>query len=210
MALEESGTVQCVKCGLLGKCSAWSPSEVYEANDEDRHVGNLIKYQQPNGLQDIPTSPVCFVRAAPLEQEIKDGGSGGTERHAATLAVLDKERKCSRWLPWQEFSSPKEHFEDFKMLQLEQDRRNFEQQMEARNQKAQERNRRTDVALALAGILLALAQVLTAGPDALIVTWGRAALGHFSARPENVPVVPLPSPALTVSSPTPPLAQTPG
>ena len=86
---------------------------------------------------------------------------------------LKKDRNCKSWYKWKEFRPPKELYEEFKMMQLEQDRKDFELKIENDRRKfecdMQEMNerskRRTDnimIGLAVAGVIFALAQVFVA------------------------------------------------
>jgi hypothetical protein len=56
--------------------------------------------------------PLCFQRAINFRDKL--GGNSGAERR---LAVLDEERKCGSFTPWQQGFTPKEHRE---MLDREQ------------------------------------------------------------------------------------------
>src|SRR4030067_2960533 len=80
---------------------------------------------------------------------------------------LKKDRNCKSWYKWKEFRPPKELYEEFKMMQLEQDRKDFELKIENDRRKfecdMQEMNerskRRTDnimIGLAVAGVIFAL------------------------------------------------------
>ncbi len=111
--------------------------------------------------------------AADLDTEIKEADEGDGETRART--VITKHRACKSWYPWKEFCNPKEHFEEFKMLQLEKRREEFEDRMEESRKafelKLDERNnkerRRTDkimVWLAIAAIIFAVAEVVSGVP----------------------------------------------
>jgi hypothetical protein len=56
-------------------------------------------------------------------------------------ALIQKDRKCDSWCKWQEGIEPKEHFEEVKAEQLEQDRRAFELKLFEMSQKVQEDSR---------------------------------------------------------------------
>ena len=172
-------TGRCVNCGFLGKLRRQIDAEaiVYEATRYDRENGTLYRHSGwPDVMRhDVLTGPTCFRNAANLQEELARllavaEQKGRDVENANTLAVIQAHRACQDWYPWTEYRTPKEHFDEFLMQQLEDNRRTFEQKMEADRKnselKLDERNRqerkRTDkvmIALAIAAIILALAEI---------------------------------------------------
>jgi hypothetical protein len=64
--------------------------------------------QLPTGLYD--PSPYCFVRAWPLNDEATNGGKNSVGPQQF-LQVIQRERECRQFVPWQQGYSPKEHRE---------------------------------------------------------------------------------------------------
>ncbi len=133
--------VKCKGCGFLGKLRRQIDAEtiVYEATRYNRANGALWRHSGwPKPGNDTPTQPTCFRNATNLNKELVDSlASAGQEGQAAeeehTLAIIGKSRECESWYPWTEYRSPKEHYEEFKMLQLEQRREIFEKELENSN-----------------------------------------------------------------------------
>ncbi len=83
------------------------------------------------------------------------------ERH---LPVINKYRMCPEWHPWTPGFDPNWHYEELRMLRLEKDRQQFEQDMEQRRREWEhgvERERRKfDIALVTIVALIATPEVV--------------------------------------------------
>ncbi len=147
-----------------------------------------------------PSVPICFREAYPLHMEFVSARHNrlsqlpnppaDPEGYAYQILrddVLAKDRQCSKWTSWIQNWSPERHFEEFKVLELEQQRKQFELKLYEMGERSQRRDRTVGFCLAIAGILLAIAQVLTATPDSLIVTW-------YQQRPGAQPTMQTPTP----------------
>lgn len=167
MALEQFGEGKCVNCGFLGKREARSTMSVcYEASIIDRLSGNLTSYAG------VVTRPWCFVGEAFIGDELVENRT--TEQDYETMRrILRKDKNCPSWYKWTEFVSPKEHFEEYKMTQLELKRQEFEQQIEGdrrkfelelqkSNEQERKRSDKIMIGLTIALILFALFQVVAA------------------------------------------------
>jgi len=193
VVLDQYGEGKCINCGFLGcRDGDMRISECYPASRYARDFGTLNEYvdPRPKGVTEIvpniKTFPWCFVGKANLKNdadELFDAKDEELNRENVCIhRVITKSRNCSSWYPWREFATPKEHYEEFKMLQLEQQRQEFEQKMEKDRRgfelKLEEINeherKRTDnimIGLAIVGVILALAQIFTATPDSIIFRW---------------------------------------
>ena len=178
MASEEYGTGRCVNCGFLCKINENAAvSGCYEATAPDRYTGHLAEYQATLGLQRfeqfaIPTIPWCFRSKANFIKELSELGAT-VHDDAKIHEVIRRQRDCSFWMLWKEFIGPKEHYEEFKMLELEQRREQFEQQMEKDrrafelkleelNREERKRTNKVMIWLAIAAIVFAAAEVVAA------------------------------------------------
>ena len=182
MAWEEQwGTGRCINCGFLGKRDKISSvSECYSATAVDRLTGILNEAKgdivTPFGMgvqrAIISTYPWCFIGKADFLTELE---TTGAKVHQADKVqeILKRDRGCESWYKWTEFVSPKEHFEEFKMLQLEQKRQEFEQRIEADRRKFElelqrlneQSRKRTDNIMAwltIAAVIFALCQLFVA------------------------------------------------
>ncbi len=153
------------------------------------------------------TVPACCVGAFPILDEIKDlepealdwqrksisesskeeldtyrddrFDSTTPERNEAAKSVFNKLRpECHKWFPYTPGLSPEKHLQEFRMQQLEQDRRAFELELFKMSQDIQENSNKSNkrvtwlfVVLAIVAILIA---VLVATPDSLVVSWVRS------------------------------------
>lgn len=124
MALEEFGQGKCINCGFLGKRASQSTVSVcYEATVIDRKRGQFTDCDA------ISTYAWCFVRGASIGDEVSKI-EGDRHFFDKMKEVIERDRCCPSWYKWTEFESPKEHYEEFKMLQLERNRQEFEQRIE--------------------------------------------------------------------------------
>ena len=140
--VEDTG--RCVNCGFLGKLRSQIDAEtfVYEATRYNRETGTFYRYSGHPEPRDISTQITCFRNAANLQKELVDALAmdGQRDRNAEnepTLTLIKKPRKCKSWYLWTEHRSPKEHFEEFKMQQLEKERREFDLKLFELSQKIQ-------------------------------------------------------------------------
>lgn len=185
--------VKCADCGFLAaRDQDLRISECYPATRYARDFGTLDEYIDPKPksiieiIPKIMTSPWCFVNKANLgkeSDELYNAEDKELSRENVRIhKVITTQRDCISWYPWREFASPREHYEEFKMIQLEQQRQEFEQRIEAERRKFElelqqinEHDRkRTDnimIGLAIVGVILALAQIFTVTPDSIIFHW---------------------------------------
>ncbi len=113
-------TGRCINCGFLGKRRMdRAVAGCYEALPVDRETG---KFQpiQGHGLY-----PCCFRNKTEYTWDVSQG-----QHPVDCLVQMSEDRKCQYWYPYTEHRTPEQHFEEFQMLQLEDNRRQFEQQME--------------------------------------------------------------------------------
>ncbi len=171
-------TGRCVNCGFLGKLRRQIDAEtfVYEATRYNRETGTLYRYSGWPNPGDIPTQPTCFRNAANLQKELVDalamaGQKGRAVENEYTLAVIEKTRECESWYPWTEYRNPKDHFEEFKMQQLENDRRQFERKLTQMQIGANAKVSKVGIWIGIAAIILAVAEVLTMTKDAILWKW---------------------------------------
>jgi len=120
---------RCISCGFLCKRTDLSTSTIFEASVEDR------KYFNFNSHPESPrqTRICCFVAGQDLFEEFTQLKKYyGNSRDSSQIhgEIVTKDIKCPKWFSYKSFMSPKEHFERLTMMQLERDRRAFEQKME--------------------------------------------------------------------------------
>jgi len=157
----EEDTGRCVNCGFLGK--KWREETVsicYEATPRDREDGSFSPFE---GVKS--TRPCCYLNKAEYTWDIYKGPDT-----AQLFTEISEDRKCSYWYPYTEFRSPREHYEEYKMLELERRREEFEQRMETerkgfelkldeRNREERKRTGRIMIRLTVAAIIFAFAEV---------------------------------------------------
>jgi len=165
---------RCISCGYLGKRSLYY-DEVYEANDHDRSHFSFVSNTSPIN-QFVGTLPCCFVNELPLSKKFRDlEKKYGTTKDNSEISmeITARDIKCPKWTHYQSFRTPKEHFEGFKMLELEQRREEFEQRIEKErkefelrldelNRKERKRTDKVMKWLAIAAIIFAVAEVVAA------------------------------------------------
>lgn len=100
---------QCANCGFLSLRQTWNLT-LGEAHDSFREKAHVVAGYGNNPVHEDKI-PVCFIRAASLQQECGDKSDPQT-----VLSVIQKDRtNCESHTPWIQGSTPKEHAE---MLQL--------------------------------------------------------------------------------------------
>jgi len=186
MSLEEYGTGSCINCGFLCKQDRRETrSAVYGATVSDRLGGRLTEvrgeFPASGGTigkaSQITTSPCCFINEANFQIELSD--LEADERRAdKVLQLITKDRICDHWYVWTQFRSPEKHFEEFKMKQLENDRREFERKLTQMQIDADEKVSKAGMKVGKVGmwigigaIILAVAEILTMNEDALLWKW---------------------------------------
>ena len=133
---------RCVSCGFFGKHKAdWR-----EVGAEHRADGWLYDNEPGGGF-----NPACIRGAADLGREFfaklearrearQKAGESDVDAEgnpnpkppsteALLLEVLNLDRRCSEWYPYTSGFSPKEHVEELRMMQLEEDRRKHDMEL---------------------------------------------------------------------------------
>ena len=166
----------CISCGYLGKRSLYL-DKVFEANEHDRTHFSFVYYKHPTASH-TGTLPQCFVNELPLSQEFRElekKYQGSKDNSEISFEITTREINCPKWTPYRDFRTPNEHYEEFKMQQLESDRRTFEERLDNSNKEflaGLERERREwekDAGkwprrLIWAAIILAVAEVVSNVP----------------------------------------------
>jgi hypothetical protein len=122
---EQFGQGRCINCGFLCKRSIDSTKPgCYTATTENRTTGTLTDY-----IGVYKTIPCCFRNQFNI-YSVLDTDSYTPIQSEKVFEFINESKNCQYWYPFTEFVSPNEHFEELKMMQLEQQRKEFEQQME--------------------------------------------------------------------------------
>ena len=160
---EVFGTRRCVNCGFLGKRSPQFDEVCFHASGKDRLSGIFNRHNTLAGgatnLTD--TIPWCYVNKADFLKELQDIKATFIQADKVQ-EVIAKDRGCPSWYPWREFATPKEHFEEYMTLAMEQRREKFELKLEEINKEERKRSNRVMIWLAIAAIIFALAEVIAA------------------------------------------------
>jgi hypothetical protein len=147
-AEEEKG--RCRSCGFLSKHSTYRKSpaprfyeiEQYERQTESHEL--LFRYPVDVAARvlEVYVEVVCFVQAADLNEPLREIGpvqeGNWPERVRIAKEIINFDRHCPAWYPYDPGFSPREHYEVYQMQRLESDRRAFETRLFEMGQKAQE------------------------------------------------------------------------
>jgi hypothetical protein len=126
--LDRFGEGKCITCGFLGKRDDRPSMAIcYEASSFDRLTGDFTCYS--GTVNTFATCIWCFVGEALFHQEMTKDGVTDTN-YDRVHELIKKDRNCKSWYKWKEFRTPKEHYEELKMMQLEQSRKDFELRIE--------------------------------------------------------------------------------
>jgi len=173
----------CAKCGLLGKFLGQESNRasfpILEVIQSERNNKCLESYETPDGRIRLRAFPVCF---AGLDLDIANELQSADGNHdQAFESILYKERGvqgCPKWVQYRQNLDPQWHFEEFKMRQLEQDRREFElkltqMQIDSSSQvsKAGLKIGKVGLWIGIGAGILAVAEVLTMTEDAVLWKW---------------------------------------
>jgi hypothetical protein len=130
---EEAAQGRCRFCGFLSKharqSAGWPAPRFYEIEHAERmSADGFRRYMAAD------TEPMCFMGKINLMHILQNEGD------AALLEAVNTDRKCDAWYPYMPGLSPKEHYEEFQMQRLENDRRAFELRLSEISQAAQEQS----------------------------------------------------------------------
>src|SRR5947209_1382096 len=97
--------VRCADCGFLAVRN-WQTRALAETESLMRHEGEAPPIFNTPGSAFYERTPICFVRAWDLPEE-----AGALDNKAAFLRVVQHERVCAAYTPWQQGFTPREHRE---------------------------------------------------------------------------------------------------
>ena len=75
------------------------------------------------------TRPAYFQHAFDLRAEWDAEVAGGSDHEVASRTIMYRDRDCECWYPYRPGHSPKEHLEESRMMQLEQERRDLQMRL---------------------------------------------------------------------------------
>lgn len=120
----EADRGKCRSCGFLSKharsTSRLPPPRFYEVEHFERESPDSFKRHTVDHSMPAATEPMCFVGETNLMEKFEQGGN------AKLLEAILYDRKCGQWYAYMPGFSPKEHYEEYQMQRLENDRRAFE------------------------------------------------------------------------------------
>lgn len=111
---------RCSTCGFLAK--AVTPTDDAEIRAIERDTG-IDAYGK------VPFTFFCFVNAQPIRYELGELMEAGKTERDAAVAVLQKDRHCADWYPYRPGAPPLWHYEDLRMMLLEEARAQREKEM---------------------------------------------------------------------------------
>ena len=98
--------------------------------------------------------------------------SNTPERNEAAKVVFNKPRpECHKWFPYTAGLSPEKHLQEFRMQQLEDNRREFERKLTQMQIDANAKISKVGIWIGIAAIILAVAEILTMNEDAILWKW---------------------------------------
>ena len=117
----------CSACGFLSKRTesrGGVTQTYYETTHNERASADLFTHSPDKFTGPVDSLPFCFRNAASLTTELGQISTANESlsTQQAMQRVIRKDRKCPKWYPYTPDYSPKEHLEEFKMLELERRR----------------------------------------------------------------------------------------
>lgn len=192
----------CGNCGFLAKVLEGMPSRTdSDAVDyEERHTGNIgvakaiCKVSKLSGISVEHDVLAVYEVTHALQPTVEVW----ITRRKATKEVFDRPRDtCAGWFEWNPDLTPKEHYEERRMLQLEDIRR----EEVKRTQSAQERDFKISLAAIGLALFIGLAQIW--------VAWRQTEIRDVSMTGPIVVVTPTPTAMLVPPTPSPSATYTP-
>jgi hypothetical protein len=148
---------KCETCGFLSKhpiagSHSLPAPRFYEIERHERcPIGNpeetyrrlFVYHPDLAAYKSCKTDLFCFVGEADLMEDIQkipdyDNPKSWAELSSVAVRVIAFDRHCHAWYPYTPGFSPREHYEELRMQQLEIDRRAFDLRLSEMNRKAQE------------------------------------------------------------------------
>lgn len=128
--------------------------------------------------------PHCFVAQANLSGDTAkavsvlraDNPTTVPTWEDAVFRVINAPRRDCTWYKWNPSLTPHQHYEEWRMLQLERDRKEWQERLSQIEQRSQARESKIGRWLAVAALILALAQVLTVTDEPMALEWARGVI----------------------------------
>lgn len=150
---------RCFSCGFL----AAHNNRWHEVIDEDRVRGNLTRDFGTGYEREVNTRPACFRHAFDLGSEwqrevdkLKSTEQASMAADLASTAVMQTDRHCDDWYPYTPGFSPKEHLEELRAHEMEEDRQRFQRDMAAIEGRFQAFSKRWTITAVVVGVIAAL------------------------------------------------------
>jgi hypothetical protein len=178
---------RCVSCGFLAHHAlrgGW-----YEVEPSERASGDLLQAAIPGA--DLTSRPGCVVFAADLESEYEGAvkaaeaavGPNDPYRNGIETGIrrmLNADRQCPKWFPYQRGLSPKDHVERLHVIQLEKDRAELQvrlAEMEQESRRASEQIQADSLEIAkLTKATMDGLRDIASKTDAFTTTWTKWAI----------------------------------
>lgn len=178
MEYKKSEEGKCETCGFFSKhgqgISAPTP-RFYEVERSQRtNYNEIFAYFSDN--RQFTCDIACFRHKVDFMREIKRLPSE-SDHPKKLVEMVRLDRHCDQWWPYTPGFSPMEHYAEFNMQRLEQERRNYENRIEGDRRRYEEAmaetaevdrrrfelsQRRQDRTLIIVGLILAAAQIVAA------------------------------------------------
>jgi len=161
----DAGRGSCINCGFLSRVDPRAPSALLEVSYPDRSNGHgtfrtLRCLKQAENIEDLITQE---------DARITRAGSAGSEnaRITATKMILREKRGCPSFHAWIQHFDPRWHYEDWRIMELED-----------------LRQRQAEMMIEFAGTQVEISQALKATVDtqAKMATDADAESGRFNRR----------------------------
>jgi len=134
---EDAAKGRCRFCGFLSKHGTdtvnFPSPRFYEVEHSERGYGRFTRHVVSQGMV-ADTEPMCFMGKINLMAILQNEGN------AKLLEAITADRKCQAWYPYMPGLSPKEHYEEYQVQRLEDNRRALDIQLAKMNQEILERS----------------------------------------------------------------------
>ena len=158
---KEGAKGRCATCGFLARHSSLDPSRYEEYSRETRILGDLWRIHS----SDIATEPVCIRGELNIRDSIiKEAEAIPAELddawEVATLNILREDRDCLKWSVYQPSLTPAMHLQAYNQLRLEEERRDWEEQVEKERRTFETRTFRWTQLWAFLQVLVAVCAIV--------------------------------------------------
>lgn len=156
---------RCVSCGFAGLRGGYGAEQkYYQITKIERKTKLVLSGVMAPTQGTMPFKPMgtrlACIKGIDLSADVQAFLDSGQTINEASQHVFEKDRHCPEWYPYQPSHDPEWHLNDYRMQQLENDRRDFELKLFSLSQQIQKDNKTIAKWVGIVVIILMAMQIL--------------------------------------------------